>query len=71
MITDFTTLGMLGKMPIFFKMLTSLEMSSEDLTPKKMLGNLGAMDPSQALRASWQEWATKICFAQSYYSGLI
>lgn len=48
-ITDFTTLGMLGKMPIFFKMLTRLEMSPEVLTPKKMLGNLGTMDPSIGL----------------------
>ena len=71
MITDFTTPGMLGKMPIFFKMLTRLEMSPEVLTPNKMLGSLGTMDPPQARRASWQEWATKICFTQSYYSGLI
>ena len=36
MITYFTTLGMLGKIPNFFKMLTRLEMSPEVLTPKKL-----------------------------------
>ena len=36
MITYFTTLGMLGKIPCFFKMLTRLEMSPEVLTPKKL-----------------------------------